>query len=271
MSSARSSYARDNRAGGATNDSAARAGWVYRPDTPKRIGRQRLASFVATGCALWLLSGCAELASPETATEPAPSSHNSAEVDDALSSLDQLRPLDDDSVPEYDRDDFGDGWADPDGNGCDARRDVLKAQQDNAATFETISRNGCEHYPVAGTWNDPYTGQVLVADDLTEAAQAQELPVDHVVSLSAAHRSGAWQWSDEERERFANDPSNLLVTNRATNSTKGDAGADEWLPANQGFHCEFATIVISVRVEYELAISDSERASLGDLLEKCPQ
>src|SRR5690625_1817159 len=123
------------------------------------------------------LAGCAEFDSlTNSSAEPAATA--SANVDELLTGLEQL-PTETNDAPSYDRDDFGDGWADLDVDGCDTRREVLSESHDDPATFETTSHSGCDTYPLAGTWHDPYTGETLTFDDLTDPDQAQALQIDH--------------------------------------------------------------------------------------------
>ena len=156
---------------------------------------------------------------------------------------------------------FGPAWSDVDRNGCDQRNDVLRRDLTDVEVRE--GTQGC--VVVAGMLDDPYTG----ADVPFVKADAAQVPIDHVVPLAAAWVQGAAQWSDEERELFANDVGNLLATTRAENSSKGDSTADEWLPPDQTYGCSYATIVITVKERYALAVSPAEADTLESLLGTC--
>ena len=52
-----------------------------------------------------------------------------------------------------------------------------------------------------GRWISPFTGKVI--------QNASDIDIDHVVPLAWAWEHGASQWSDEKRERFANDLTHL--------------------------------------------------------------
>ena len=54
------------------------------------------------------------------------------------------------------------------------------------------------------------------------------------------------------RERFANDPINLLVVDDGTNQSKGAKSVLEWLPPNKAYHCNYATRYLRVLITYEL-------------------
>jgi hypothetical protein len=156
---------------------------------------------------------------------------------------------------------FGPAWSDVDRNGCDQRNDVLRRD-----LTEVQVREGTQDcVVVAGLLEDPYTGATVPF----AKADAANLPVDHVVPLAAAWVQGAAAWTDDEREVFANDLGNLMATTRAENSAKGDSTADEWLPPDPAYGCSYATIVITVKDRYGLAVSPPEAATLESLLATC--
>jgi hypothetical protein len=55
----------------------------------------------------------------------------------------------------------------------------------------------------SGRWISPFTGKVIQNSDAVE--------IDHVVDLRWSWERGAWQWPDNKRERFANDPINIMA------------------------------------------------------------
>jgi len=118
---------------------------------------------------------------------------------------------------------------------------------------------------VAGVLDDPYTGAAVQF----AKADAAQVPIDHVVPLAAAWVQGGAAWTDDERERFANDLGNLMATTREENSAKGDSTADEWVPPDPTYGCSYATIVITVKDRYALAVSPDEAAMLDSLLATC--
>lgn len=140
---------------------------------------------------------------------------------------------------EYRREYFGPAWADVDGNGCDTRNDILARDLDEVV----VASNGCTVLSGVLT-SDPYTGKTV---RFTRGARSSmKVPVDHVVPLKWAWEHGADEWTNEEREAFANDPLNLVATTREANSAKSASGPDEWLPDvdREGYidrFCEVAT------------------------------
>jgi hypothetical protein len=97
-------------------------------------------------------------------------------------------------------------WVDANGNGCDTRAEVLIAQ-----TLAAITRRGSCTIDT-GSWVSLYDGLTLTT--------AGDLDIDHVVPLSEAWKSGAWQWDAATREQFANDlgyPGSLLAVSASSN------------------------------------------------------
>ncbi len=105
------------------------------------------------------------------------------------------------SMAGYDREDFPHwsdaqefGWRVSD-SACDVREAALMRDGEDVVVGE-----GCD--VESGRWLDPYTTRTYT-DPL-------DIDIDHLVPLANAYRSGASGWGEAERERYANDPGNLL-------------------------------------------------------------
>lgn len=159
----------------------------------------------------------------------------------------------------YRRTEYGQAWADVDGNGCRTRDDVLARDLTHPQY-----RDRC--VVVAGTLLDPYTGRELVFRK-TDAAAVQ---IDHVVSLSDAWQKGAQQWTPAKRLAFANDPLELLAVSGAVNAAKRDADAASWLPPYKPFRCAFVTRQVQVKAKYGLWVTAAERDAIRRVLAGCP-
>ncbi|HEY6747931.1 MAG TPA: HNH endonuclease family protein [Mycobacteriales bacterium] len=154
--------------------------------------------------------------------------------------------------------DFGPAWSvDVDRNGCGTRDDILRRDLENVRL-----RGRCT--VIAGVLADPYTGQTVTFTKAT----AVKVQIDHVVPLGAAWVRGARDWPQAERERFANDPANLLATTASANQSKSDRGPAEWLP-RQAYRCAYAVRWVRVSTSYKLALTPPDEASLTTLLERC--
>lgn len=169
----------------------------------------------------------------------------------------------------YRRAAFGDGWADLDGDGCRTRDEVLLSTVDRSQPYRVRRQGRCRADVVAGTWTDLYTGQRMTWSNLKDTAQAQAMPVDHIVSLAAAYRYGAKAWSEQDRIEFANDELNLIPTTVVINRAKADKDPAAWTPPPAG-RCAYATRYIAVKVRYQLPVDRSEKTSLQQLLRDCP-
>lgn len=167
----------------------------------------------------------------------------------------------------YSRSAFGDSWIDTDGNGCNQRDDVL-LRDGLPGTVLVQPQGACPHDVIAGEWLGPYTGKSLIFDDLKDLSQAQALQIDHVVPLAEAWDSGANAWTEEERRLFANDLGELLASDGPTNASKSDHDPAAWRPTKE-FQCEYASRWIGIKADWDLAVDDSERTALVDMLGYC--
>lgn len=154
--------------------------------------------------------------------------------------------------------DFGPAWSvDVDRNGCGARDDILRRD-----LTKVKLRGRCT--VVAGVLADPYTGRTVTF----AKSDASKVQIDHVVPLGAAWSRGARDWPQATRERFANDPANLLATTGSANQSKSDRGPAKWLP-RQAYRCAYAVQWVRVSAAYELVVTPPDKASLTTLLARC--
>ncbi len=164
------------------------------------------------------------------------------------------------SMSGYDREDFPHwsdaqefGWRVSD-SACDVREAALMRDGESVVVGE-----GCD--VESGRWLDPYTRRTYT-DPL-------DIDIDHLVPLANAYRSGASEWDEAERERYANDPDNLLSVEDNANQEKGDKGPEAWKPPNRGIWCSYAKGWISVKSDYDLTINPQEKVSLNQMLAAC--
>jgi len=117
-------------------------------------------------------------------------------------------------------------WSDFDGDCMNTRHEILLSQADGLVKK---SPDGC--YVSMGTWNDPFSGKTL--------HRASDLDVDHIIPLKWASIHGGASWSKGKKEKFANDPLNLLAVDDGLNQSKGAKGPTQWMPPNHKFRCEY--------------------------------
>jgi len=160
----------------------------------------------------------------------------------------------------YDRSSFS-HWRDPDRNGCDARNDTLRRDLTNLVIKS--DSNGCK--VLAGLLADPYSGK-----NIEFVLGASLIDIDHVVALSNAWQTGAFQFTDEIRLKFANDPLNLLAVSASLNRQKGDGDAATWLPPTKSYRCQYVARQIAVKKKYGLWLTKPEKVEMLNLLAKCP-
>jgi hypothetical protein len=153
-------------------------------------------------------------------------------------------------------------WTDPDGNGCDARNDVLARDLEG----ESLRAGGC--LVASGTLHDAYTGRTI--SFLRGQTTSKDVEIDHVVALSNAWQTGAQQMDPATRELFANDPLNLQSTDRPTNQEKRAGDAATWLPPNRGFWCSYVARQVAVKAKYGLWVTPAERDAIARVLGGCP-
>jgi hypothetical protein len=201
------------------------------------------------------LTGCA---GPPSTADVAPASVDTPGVTavTAAEALDQLPVKGRAPKTGYSRKQFGSGWADPDGNGCDARRDVLARQ-----AVGVPERRGKAACVFVATVRDPYTGTDIPSTDAD---------IDHVVALGDAWVTGAQQISAAQREALANDPLNLLAVTSSVNRQKGDSDAATWLPPLKAARCSYVARQVAVKTAYGLWVTPPEHDAMARVLGTCP-
>ncbi len=223
-----------------------------------------LVLFIALAAAGWWLNH-RSTAQPTSAqpshTQPTHTQPVAQQAAAALASID-VGPLD--PVAGYSRLLFGSDWLDPDGNGCDARNDILR--RDLTGVVLRPRTNAC--IVERGSLRDPYTGAVAAFERGPETSG--EVQIDHVVSLANAWRTGAQAWTVPQRVAFANDPLELLAVLKQTNSDKDGADAASWLPPKADLRCAFVARQIAVKARYRLRMTQREHDAIAGVLATCP-
>ena len=147
-------------------------------------------------------------------------------------------------------------WIDADRNGCNTRAEVLISE---AVSKPKVDKK-CKI--TGGKW--------LSAYDKKSISSASQLDVDHLVPLAEAWRSGAWAWTAEQRQDFANDLSDkraLIAVTLTTNRSKGDKDISEWVPKVDT--CGYVQNWIAIKIRYSLTYDTKEAAALSSYFAKC--
>jgi hypothetical protein len=161
-------------------------------------------------------------------------------------------PLAAEHTEGYDRDLFK-HWVDSDGDCQDTREEVLVAES-------KIPLSGCT--VTSGEWFSYYDRETWTAPG--------DVDIDHVVALGEAWDSGAWDWTDETRERYANDlgdPRSLVAVTDNVNQSKSDRDPAEWTP--EFSICVYVRQWTAVKLRWRLRVDPTERAALVALADNC--
>ena len=162
--------------------------------------------------------------------------------------------------PTYERVAYtGGGWPDSDGDCQSDRHEILIEE---SLIEPTLDADGCR--VESGLWVDAYDG--------TEYTLADQVTIDHVIPLAAAHRAGAWEWDEQSKRAFASDiefAATHVGVGGDVNQAKGDRGPEDWRPPNGEAWCRYAVDWISVKDRWSLAFTTAEVRALDDMLATC--
>lgn len=153
----------------------------------------------------------------------------------------------------YERSKFGHGWDDADGDCQDSRAEALITASTTTVRFADERR--CR--VVTGRWISMFTGNVI--------QNAGDIDIDHVVPLKWAWDHGASSWAKVKREKFANDPVNLIPVEASLNRSKGAQGPESWLPPSG--KCQYVSRFLRVTRVYGLTPGEDEINRYRKLIE----
>lgn len=132
-------------------------------------------------------------------------------------------------------------------------RDEFGSRAPTAATRDQLIAN--EKLP-DGTWVSMWDGKVYKSPDGMDA--------DHTVALAEAWGSGAWSWSKEKRESYANDLNDPyvldLITASLNRGPKSDNDPYEWMPSVN--ECEYVKEWTTVKLDWGLSADGEEKMAL---------
>lgn len=150
-------------------------------------------------------------------------------------------------------------WRDEDGNGCDARDDVLVAQDRSGNLTEADCDAG-----MTGEWVSMYDAETVT--------DSSEVDIDHFVPLKEAWGSGAAEWTTDERQSYANYQGNawhLIAVTASSNRSKSDQDPAEWMPEDESVWCAYVWAWVEVKTEWDLTVDEAEQAALLDYAAGC--
>ena len=200
-----------------------------------------------------------------TTTPPQPPAGTSTTVDSSSSEdwdeelLTELQVNNGSAPVSYDRDDWGSGWSDADGDCMSARHEVLKAESVDSTQ---VSWSGCT--VTGGRWYGAFTG--------TWVTNPSSLDIDHFVPLANAHASGGWAWSSTTKRNYYNDLSDathLIAVTASANRSKGSRGPESWKPTDTSYWCVYAHTWANIKTRWELTVTSAELSALTSMLNTC--
>lgn len=140
-------------------------------------------------------------------------------------------------------------WIDRDSNCLNTRQEILKARSLQPVK---LNKKGC--IVISGKWNDYYFPE--------DHSASNKVEIDHLIPLKNAHQTGGYSWSKQQREIFANDPENLVITNRIYNRKKGAKGIDGWLPIHREYTCRYLKDWARLKLKYRLLLTPAEQQAI---------
>lgn len=162
-------------------------------------------------------------------------------------------------LTDYSREAFGTPWSDANDNRCDTRNDILRRDLTRKVVVDCVV--------LSGILDEPYSGERVVFT--RGPVTSLEVQIDHVVAMANAWQTGAKFWSDDKRERFANDRRNLLAVRGDLNLQKSDADAATWLPPRKAFRCTYVAMQVLTKDRYGLWLTAPEKAAITRILQNC--
>jgi hypothetical protein len=179
-------------------------------------------------------------------------------VSHRLSTLIGDLPVDNVVHTGYDRDLFK-TWIDEDGDGCDTREEVLKAEAVEAPT------QGASCTLTGGEWYSWY-------DEATWTNKS-DVDIDHVVPLGEVWTSGGNDWATARRTAYANDLGDDRTLEAVTdnvNQAKGDRDPAHWMPPAASATCKYIDYWVASKTRWQLTADADEIAALQNYAAGCP-
>lgn len=157
--------------------------------------------------------------------------------EDILSLVDSIKVSTHENKEKYNRDD----WEKP------AKKFTLDGEKVSRVKYDTYT----SQYLISidpFVYKDPYTDK--------EITDIKILDFDHIVPISYCNKFSDLSWSNEQKNKFAQDENVGVSVLNKENRSKGAKGPSEWLPkANQGDYCLTWLLIAK---EYGLALRQQD-------------
>lgn len=174
-------------------------------------------------------------------------------------------------LPPYKRSDWR-HWLDADGDGEDARIEVLK-EESHMPMVRFTDRGGSQR--IRGVWKCPFTGEVFTTPSEPYFEDGKKktrvfIDIDHRVPLEEAHLSGGHAWDVVKRAQYANDlddPDHLVAVKAGANRSKGARDPASWMPKVN--ECGYAIAWVRVKERWKLTYDAAETTALLAAIGTC--
>jgi hypothetical protein len=185
-----------------------------------------------------------------------------------------IKVINEEPTEKYDRKKlFGDGWKNVKNSDCDIRSILLYKENKGNLVFNPSKcnlTNKCEAKDLkctiySGEWQ-PITGSYFANNTNPIYNYAALVDVDHTVPLKHAYYSGAFEWPDWLRKKYANDltPGHLFTMVYYLNTEKGDKTPADWLPPFG--ELKYVSNWLAIKYRYGLIIEPIEFNAIQDIL-----
>ncbi len=121
-----------------------------------------------------------------------------------------------------------------------------------------------ECVPDRGEWNDRYLEATLT--------RTLEANVVTLIPPAVVHASGGSTWSPATRQAYVadqNHPATLQIVSAGAGHNPRGQDPSAWRPSSPDIWCAYAVDWISVKTHWQLAVTDSERSALDEMLDTC--
>lgn len=166
------------------------------------------------------------------------------------------KEVNNETIPKYDRKYFK-HWTDGDNDCQGTRTEVLiRDSMDDKVMYNDDK----ECTAIFAIVYDYYTGKIL---------PSYLVDIDHFVPLKNAWMSGAWKWTPEKREQYANDLKDrwhLTSVSSDVNRSKSWKSPDEWMPPDFSFHIFYCVKWLDIKVKWDLTATQKEVDFIKEVL-----
>ncbi|MFZ1242865.1 MAG: hypothetical protein WAQ22_01850 [Candidatus Saccharimonas sp.] len=170
------------------------------------------------------------------------------------------------SVP-YDRAKYQPNWNA--GGGCDIRARILSS---TSLISVQVGSNGCT--VKYGSWNDPYTGQVLTGNPYRGDGTANDLDIDHIIPLNYVNSHGGYYWNDAQKRAYGSSITAMnsgvyLAVSASENRRKSDSGPSQYYPPNQAYRCDYSRKWRDTARTYAISLSSADYNLIANIITSC--